>query len=110
MESTDRNKAVLFVFLVAIFGASGIALLSRNVIYIGGIYLILFAIFVSSPFKNLLTIKRILLRLVGLQVYFLLIASFPIEMHSRNAIIFITLPIMFYFCLYSIKESIKATF
>lgn len=110
MESTDRNKSVLFVFLVAVFGASGIALLSRNVVYIGGIYLLLFILFVSSPFRNLLSIKKVLLRLVAIQAYFILIASFPIEMYSRNAIILLSLPIMFYLCLYSIKDSIKGAF
>jgi purine-cytosine permease-like protein len=110
MGNIDRNKSVLFVFLVAIFGASAIALLSRNEVYIVAIYLLLLALFVSSPFRKLLMNKKILLRLVGLQAYFLLIASLPIEMHSRNAIILLTLPIMFYLCLYSIKESIKEAF
>lgn len=110
MENTDRSKAALFVFLMAIFGVSGIALLSRNVIYIGVVYVLLLVLFLKGPFRRLLGIHRILFRLVALQIYFLLIAFVPVEMHSRNWMILWTLPVMYYFCLYSVKEPIKATF
>ena len=108
MESeAERQKSVRFVTLVTLFSLSGMALWSGEPLIAVGAYSLIVYLFMTSPFKRLLQSRRVLVRLLVAQAFFLLLAVVPKSNPYQPALVVVLTPIMFYVCFWQVKPDIK---
>jgi hypothetical protein len=104
----QRQKSVRFVMLVTLFGLSGMTLWSGEPLIAVGAYSLVVYLFLTSPFNRLLQSRRVIVRLLLAQAFFLLLAVVPKSNPYQPALVVVLTPLMFYVCFWRVKPDIKA--
>jgi len=100
----QRQKSVRFVMLVTLFGL----LSSGEPLIAVGAYSLIVYFFFTSPFNRLLQSRRVIVRLLLAQAFFLLLAVVPKSNPYQPALVVVLTPLMFYICFWQVKPDIKA--